>query len=299
MKTLTIFTPTYNRAYILPKLYASLCKEVCDDFEWIVVDDGSTDNTEELFREWIKENKIEIKYIKKENGGKMRAHNYAAKICESPLFFCIDSDDQITEGSAGEIIRYYKEIESDNHICGLIAKRRHLNRVCNQRFPNQSESTLSGIYDKGYEGETSIVFKTEILRQFPFLEIEGEKFSTEGYAYMQIDQQYVYKLIDEFWTDCMYQPDGYSMNGVDLYFTSPLGWREYYSLSYKLEARTLKRKVRRMAMYIFSSIAAHCNISKIIIDSPAPYMTLLSYPLGLYYFFSYKRQYIKNIKQRL
>lgn len=294
MKTLTIFTPTYNRAYILPKLYASLCKEGCDDFEWLVVDDGSTDNTEELFCEWIKEDKIEIHYIKRENGGKMRAHNYAAKICKSPLFFCIDSDDQIREGSVEKIIRYYKDIECDNHICGLIAKRKHLNRICNQQVTNQSETTLSGLYNNGYEGETSIVFKTEILREFPFLEIEGEKFSTEGYAYMQIDQHYVYKVIDEYWTDCMYQPDGYSLNSVDLFFTSPLGWREFYSLSYKIEGYTLKRKVRRMAMYIFSSTVAHCNIFQIIKEAPSPYMALLSYPIGIYYYLSYKKQYMRK-----
>lgn len=293
-KTLTIFTPTYNRAYILPKLYESLCNEDCHDFVWMVVDDGSTDNTQELIAQWIQENKLEIRYVKKENGGKMRAHNYGAKFCNTPLFFCIDSDDQITVGAIEKIVSYYDEIKNDASVCGFIAKKKM--DCCN--FPKNIDSntytSLSELYNSGFTGETSLVFKTDILKKFPFLEVEGEKFSTEDYAYMQIDQQYVYKLKDEFWTECMYQPDGYTMNAVNLYFTSPIGWRKYFSLSYKIGTHTAKRKVKKMAMYIFSSIVANCNFLRIIRESPSRLFAILSYPIGLYYYFHYKREYVEK-----
>ena len=74
-REMTVFTPTYNRAYILPKLYNSLCEQTCKNFEWLIVDDGSTDNTSEIIEKWIAERKIEIRYIKQKNGGKQRAHN--------------------------------------------------------------------------------------------------------------------------------------------------------------------------------------------------------------------------------
>ena len=293
-KTLTIFTPTYNRAYILPKLYESLCNEQCHDFIWLVVDDGSTDNTQELFEQWEKENTIEIHYFKKENGGKMRAHNFGAKVCKTPLFFCIDSDDQLTAGAIEKIISYYDEIKNDDSVCGFIAKKRM--DICNfsKTIPSNSFLSLSGLYDSGFTGETSLVFKTDILRKFPFLEVEGEKFSTEAYAYMQMDQKYVYKLKDEYWTDCMYQPDGYSMNGVNLYFSSPIGWRKYFSLSYKLGNNNLKKRVKTMAMYVFSSIVAKCNALRIIRESPSILFAILSYPIGLYYYFKLKNEYERN-----
>ena len=68
MKTLTIFTPTYNRGDILGNAYKSLKKQTNQDFIWLIVDDGSTDKTEDIVEKWIEENTIEIRYIKKENG---------------------------------------------------------------------------------------------------------------------------------------------------------------------------------------------------------------------------------------
>ena len=90
MKRLTIFTPTYNRAYILPKLYESLCVQTCQDFEWLIVDDGSTDNTQELVKEWIEDKKISVRYVYQENRGKMQAFNKAVSLSESELFVCVD-----------------------------------------------------------------------------------------------------------------------------------------------------------------------------------------------------------------
>lgn len=293
-KTLTIFTPTYNRAYILPKLYESLCSENCCDFEWMVVDDGSTDNTQFLFDQWIKENRIEIQYIKIKNGGKMRAHNYGVKICNTPLFFCIDSDDQITTGAIEKIISYYDEIKNDDSVCGFIAKKRMDTYNFSRTIPSNSFLSLSALYESGFTGETSLVFKTDIIRKFPFLEVDGEKFSTEDYAYIQIDQHYVYKLKDEFWTDCMYQPDGYSMNAVNLYFSSPIGWRKYFSLSYKIGTKNLKKRVKLMAMYVFSSIVVNSTFLSIIRESPSRLFAMLSYPIGLYYYYHYKNEYLRK-----
>lgn len=290
MKTLTIFTPTYNRAYILPKLYESLYKENCHDFVWMVVDDGSTDNTCALFDRWILENRIDIQYIKIENGGKMRAHNYGVKICNTPLFFCIDSDDQISTGAIENIISYYDEIKNDDSVCGFIAKKRMDTYNFSRTIPANRSFSLSGLYDSGFTGETSLVFKTDIIRKFPFLEVEGEKFSTEGYAYLQIDQKYVYRTKDEFWTDCMYQPDGYTMNTDKLLFSSPKGWREYFILSYKLKAKSFINKIRTISLYICVSIISRTDIFTILKDSPSKTLVLLCFPLGILIF--WKKKYV-------
>ena len=94
-KTLAVFTPTYNRAYIIGKLYKSLLAQTSEDFCWIVVDDGSSDNTEQLIASFISEDRIPIRYIKQENGGKQRAHNTGVDACDNELFFCVDSDDAL------------------------------------------------------------------------------------------------------------------------------------------------------------------------------------------------------------
>lgn len=96
MKTLTVFTPAYNRAHTLPRTYESLVKQDCKDFIWLIVDDGSSDNTKELVEEWQKkENGFEIRYIYKENGGMHTAHNVAYENIDTELNVCIDSDDEL------------------------------------------------------------------------------------------------------------------------------------------------------------------------------------------------------------
>ena len=93
MKTLTVFTPTFNRAGLLPRLYASLVGQTCDDFEWLVVDDGSTDGTAALVKSWQREGRLTVRLLQKSNGGMHTAHNAAYATIETELCVCIDSDD--------------------------------------------------------------------------------------------------------------------------------------------------------------------------------------------------------------
>ena len=94
-KTITVFTPTYNRRNTLPALYKSLVEQTNKEFTWLIVDDGSSDGTEDIVAKWMLEGFVDIKYIRQENGGKMRAHNKGVQICDTEYFVCIDSDDFI------------------------------------------------------------------------------------------------------------------------------------------------------------------------------------------------------------
>lgn len=234
---LTVFTPTYNRAYTLPQLYESLCRQTCQDFVWSIVDDGSTDNTEELVRQWIEGQRIPIIYHKQPNGGKMRAHNYGARICTTPLFVCIDSDDYVSDFFVESVQTHYPQIKESSNLVGFIAYRAIRQKdgafrvICH--FPCSGTTTLKDIYKKGFHGDTTIVFKSDILRKYPFLEVEGEKFSSEDYAYCQIDQKYKYLLVKEAWTMCTYLPDGYSYGENALWAKNPKGSALYYNLKVK------------------------------------------------------------------
>ena len=124
----TVFTPTYNRGYVIDRLYRSLCRQSFKDFEWIVVNDGSTDNTDELFNLYKKDNKLKLKYFKVENGGKHRAINIGVNNAEGELFFIVDSDDYLTDDALDYIDQLEKTIEKEDRIffagvCPLIGYR--------------------------------------------------------------------------------------------------------------------------------------------------------------------------------
>lgn len=230
---LTVFTPSYNRAYILPQLYESLCRQSCKDFVWSIVDDGSTDDTEALVRAWEEEKRIAVRYHKQPNGGKMRAHNAGVRQCDTPLFVCVDSDDFVPDDFVASVASRWPEIQAEEKLAGCIAYRAFRDDNGEFRpkstFPPKRTSSLGGLYAQGFAGDTTLVFKTAVLKHYPFLEVEGEKFSSEAYAYDQIDQEYRYLLVGEAWILCAYLPDGYTRDEDALYARNPKGCAIYYN----------------------------------------------------------------------
>ena len=289
MKLLTIFTPTYNRAYILPELYHSLCKEPSDSFIWLIVDDGSTDNTQELVENWQRENLIEIVYFKQENGGKMRAHNKGVELCTTPLFFCIDSDDQIATGAVEKILETHQTLRDDEFLGGIAAKRLIINKLASKDLPDKKRSTLHNIYASGFKGDTSLVFKTDVLREFPFPEIEGEKFVTEGYVYDQIDQKYELLILNEYLMRCEYQEDGYTFNADSLYFKYPKGWALYFSQYYKFYAKSMRDRIKYMGYYVSMCLIAKTPFLQVLKDAPSLFICIISIPAGIKFFNRFKR----------
>jgi glycosyltransferase involved in cell wall biosynthesis len=116
---ITVFTPTYNRAKLLKRLYDSLCVQTFTDIEWLIIDDGSVDNTEKIVNGFIAENKIGIRYIKQRNGGKHRAINHGVREAKGELFFIVDSDDWLPEDSLETINKYYQGIKDDKSFAGI------------------------------------------------------------------------------------------------------------------------------------------------------------------------------------
>ena len=289
MKLLTIFTPTYNRAYILPELYHSLCKEPSHSFIWLIVHDGSTDNTQELVENWQRENLIEIVYFKQENGGKMRAHNKGVELCTTPLFFCIDSDDQIATGAVEKILETHQTLRDDEFLGGIAAKKLIINKLASKDLPDKKRSTLHNIYASGFKGDTSLVFKTDVLREFPFPEIEGEKFVTEGYVYDQIDQKYELLILNEYLMRCEYQEDGYTFNADSLYFKYPKGWALYFSQYYKFYAKSMRDRIKYMGYYVSMCLIAKTPFLQVLKDAPSLFICIISIPAGIKFFNRFKR----------
>lgn len=288
-KRLTVFTPTYNRAYILPQLYESLCAQDSTDFCWLIIDDGSTDETASIVEGWMAEGKIEIAYHKQPNGGKMRAHNRATAICQTELFVCIDSDDTLASSSViRDTLSYWDEhstLSSQPEVCGMISYRKSRNGI--GYFPDATMlCTLGGLYQKGYEGETTLIYKTTFIQQHPFPEIEGEKFITEAVVYDRIDLHYKYLLHPYYSQVCNYLRDGYTQNGWTYLLRNPKGYRMYYNQLVEIGKGS---KRYNMKMYIACSLLAADGQTFRLCSSKA--LMAAVFPLGYW-------QYLKLRKLR-
>lgn len=288
-KRITIFTPTYNRDYILPRLYSSLCEQTCSAFVWLIVDDGSSDDTPSLVRKWQKEGLIDILYHLQPNGGKMRAHNQGVRLCETPLFMCVDSDDYLCSPTVvGDVLAYWdrhREQVERQQVCGLLSYRKMIPDMGGVFVDDVQLCTMADIYAKGFKGETTPIFKTDVLLQHPFPEIEGEKFITEDIVFDQLSLRYRFLLFPYFTQVCEYRQDGYTRNGWDVLYKNPKGYRMYYN---QLVVNGRKDLVYHMQMYIACSLLAADG--KTFSASGRKMLMLLLYPLGLYQYYKLKRR---------
>ena len=227
-KSLTVFTPTYNREKLLKRLYDSLKRQTSDDFTWLIVDDGSTDGTKALIDGFKSENQVEITYIYRENGGKMRAHNDGVKNTKTPYFLCVDSDDYLVDNAVEKLLLAVKE---NNTVAGVISHKgkSETELLSDVNFPeNVTKSTLYGLYLKGFRGETTIMFLTDVIAKYPFPEIEGEKYVPEDYIYDKIDSEYEYIVLDEIITVCEIVSEGYTDSVIKLKRQNPQAFLLYY-----------------------------------------------------------------------
>lgn len=183
---ITIFTPTYNRADLLPKLFESLRKQTDHHFEWLVVDDASSDNTEEVMKELIsKENPFSISYYKQKHGGKHRAINYALQNAKGDFFFIVDSDDYLKENAIELILEWTSEIKDNDKIVGVSGLKVLPDGVPTSGTPNFGERKYIDCsnferYKYNIGGDQAEVFKTAILKANSFPEFEGEYFLEEA-----------------------------------------------------------------------------------------------------------------------
>ena len=231
---LTVFTPTYNRRELLTRAYKSLTRQTCKDFEWLIVDDGSVDDTQELVREWIELDEICIRYYYRENGGKMRAHNDGAKFAEAPLFVCLDSDDYFVDNAVELLLDTWDkataESEDAGSLAGIVAHKGKSSDelLGDAEFPFGGESTLYGLYTGGFKGETTLMFRTDVIREYPFPEINGEKYVPEDYIYDKIDQKYRLYILPCVITVCEIVSEGYTDSVKALKQNNIMAWYLYY-----------------------------------------------------------------------
>lgn len=217
---LTIFTPTYNRSKMLKNLYSSLCRQTNKSFKWLIIDDGSQDDTKGLVEGFKNDKLLEIEYYYQVNSGKYIAHNLGVKKCNTELFVCVDSDDILYDNAVERTIAFWKSHNSDERIAGIVSPK---DMNGNSYFLNPpNKDTLMHLYDSGsLIGETMLVYRTSILKQFLFPEITGEKFMSENVIYYQIDMNYYLAVQNEYLYYAEYQNDGITRSIAKTHWNNP------------------------------------------------------------------------------
>ena len=293
MQTLTIFTPSYNRAHTLPRTYASLIDQTCKDFTWLIVDDGSIDNTNELVKGWVAEGKIPIQYIYQENQGMHGAHNTAYKNIYTELNVCIDSDDYMPNDAVEKIVSFWKKEGSSKYagIIGLdIAEG---GGVIGSGFPlGLKETTLHSYYATGGKGDKKLVYRTDVINSYPeYPRFPGERYFSLGYKYRLIDEDYKLLVLNEPLVIVDYQAGGSSHNMWKQYWNNPKGFMFLRKEHMRLN-KSLLSKYRSCIHYVSHCIRA-AQMGKLL-SNPCPFLTLFAIVPGVALFYVTKRNVIKG-----
>ena len=193
MTTLTVFTPTFNRAHTLARVYESLQRQTSRDFRWLVVDDGSTDDTRTLVERWQASADFAVEYVFQENRGKHSAHNAAVARATTELFMIVDSDDELLPRAVALITSTWAAMSADEQaktagIWSLCADPE--GRIVGGPFPRDNfDASLQELkYTQSVDKEMLPTFKTEVLRRHPFPEtgVGVCPYIPESYVWMQI-----------------------------------------------------------------------------------------------------------------
>lgn len=251
---ISIVTATYNRAHLLPRLYESLQSQENKDFEWVVVNDGSVDNTENLIMEFMGENLININYIKKNNGGKHTALNIGIEAARYDYIFFVDSDDVLPVNSISVIcdkIDLIKNHKNYNRISGVCGSKAHLNGQLTGTTLNKDLicNYLEFRYLYNITGDKAEVFKKKVLKEFKFPEFEGEKFCPEALVWNRIAKKYNMYFFDDVVYLCEYQSGGLTDKIFKIRKESPNSTLLYYMELYV--TKNISRMVRMKALINF------------------------------------------------
>jgi len=295
MTSITVFTPTYNRAYILPRCYEGMKNQTDKDFEWLIIDDGSVDETRNLVQGWVEENAVKIRYHYKENGGMHTAHNEAYKIMDTTLCFCCDSDDYLPPSAIADIRKFWDE-NADEKSAGIAALDAFEDgQLVGKGFPDDlKRAKFRDIY-RLYSGDKKYIYKREIFSSYPEYPVfENERFTPLSYKYFLIDDRYDLLTLNKVVCIVEYMQDGSTKNIFRSYKNNPRGFMESRKVNMCCE-RTFKYRFLNAVQYVMHAVTA--GEKRFVKQSPKKFLTLIATPFGLLWFLRIKKStagYRKN-----
>lgn len=228
---ISVLTPTYNRAMLLNKLYQSLVEnnKYGGKIEWLIMDDGSTDDTKKVVEDWIKENQIEIKYYQQENQGKMVGINKLVPEATGDLILDCDSDDYFTKDAFQIIQEEYNKHKEEKNSYGLcFLKYDQDNHNMGNEFKKEKTTMFDLYFKEGETGEKAIAFYRDIRKQYNHELEKSERFVTEARMYHKMDENYQMICINKPIMICEYKKDGYTQNIAKQLKENPYGYYAYF-----------------------------------------------------------------------
>ena len=282
MKTLTVITTTYNRGYCIHQVYKSLLRQTSKDFLWMIIDDGSTDDTEQIVREWQHDNKIEIEYYYKSNGGMHTARNMAYEKVQTELNVIIDSDDWMTDYGVEIIVSYWKQFGSEKHY-GIITHDVDLQgKIIGSQFPNEVFSATHRDLIEKYHmtGDKKLVLRSDLSKLYPYPEFSGEKFYPASYKFRKLDQNYELLILNKPTCVVDYNDDSMTFDKFAQYKANCRGFAHYRNEMISM-SNSPKCIVKDMIHYICESKMA--GNKHYVLNSSKPFYAALCYFPGRLY----------------
>lgn len=232
MPYLTVLTATYNRAHTLSRVYESLRKQDFTDFEWLIIDDGSSDTTQNLIESFQQEASFPIRYYWKENGGRHTALNFALDKIESPYVLNIDSDDAVADQGLALVYKNWESVPKEDFDRFWCVSGRCIDNIGKEMVGKPYPLGVNNLTGRAqhkmiirHPGEKSCCRKLSILKQFPFPEFDDTKFVSEGMVWEKINQKY-----DQYCTNDIFRvyytdsPDSLAAGKTH----TVTRWRTYY-----------------------------------------------------------------------
>ena len=289
---LTIVTPAYNRADKLPALYESLCQQTSDDFNWLVVDDGSQDGTKQVIEKMEQEGRLLISYLYKPNGGKHTALNLAIKTVKTELFFIVDSDDVLTPDAVETILRDWDRVREQD-LCGIGYLRGYdSSAVIGDRYTADGlvDTFINERYNRGVNGDKAEVWVTKCLQEAGgFPEFPGERFISESVLWIKMARKRKMLFRNKIIYITEYLAGGLSDSGRALRFRCP-HLMAYGSLETMSKEFSWKIRLKETLLYIVYCKFGHWSLKRIW-DCPYKILVLVGYLPGLLLYHYWKKKY--------
>ena len=285
MVPITVFTPAYNRSDLLGRCFESMKRQTRKDFIWMIIDDGSRDNTRELVEQWLREPlDFELQYYYKENGGLHTAYNEAIARIETELCVCIDSDDFMPDDAIEKILAFW-EVHGSDEYAGIVGLDFNLEgKVIGDPLPEQKTVNLIDLHTGKYpivNGDRTNVIRTELYRKYaPMKVFPGEKNFNPHYMHLQISQEYDFLVLNENLRFVDYQPQGMTNSMLWQYRNSPNSFAEIRKLYLSFPDTPLKYRLRH-SVHLAASCFLAGNGLRSLRESPRKGLAVLALPFGL------------------
>lgn len=296
----TILTPTYNRKDNLINLYNSLLKQTNNNFEWLIVDDGSTDNTNMKVNEFIKEDKIKIIYYEKENGGKHTALNFGISKIDTDLTFIVDSDDWLKDNAIDEILSIHSKYKDKEDICGYSFLRMFSNGEINGKTSDKEEVVsdyiCARINGDDMNSDKAEVWKTICLKEYPFPEFKGEKFLGEDVVWIPLALKYKMVFLNKPIYISEYLENGLTKNRRKNNIKSPNGcyYKSKLIIDISKEKKiNLKYLMKNIMQYIIYGNFSNKSFKELFKKCNRKFEFLILYPVSWIIYLKWKKEYIK------